>query len=407
MQPLRHMLYIRNMHYFSDTIRRKRRSPYDPTEVTVLDVNNTNNGKLVRVRKVGSDPAKLTVIVQTLWERVQGLSSSETVACSSSGVSTSMPMQNLARTVTVAASRMDPSIISPRKRILREMERVTLYDLASSKRQRARTTSALPHNNNNGNSSICTVTCQTLQPGSVLPSLHQSAKGSVSSYSITSLLGTNRDDETTAAGAGMQDGEPSFLRTLLKSPSQQTTSPEPSPRPKGTNKTGGSRKASPTLHRHIRSPSHRGSPNLSPSPESLRSGLRTPVVPSVGNPSHASHLSPFLAPPLLYASQLTSPYLPHHPTPALGHHPYYSGLTPVPAQYRSSPSPISSYWVNYPVSSLPRGSVFAGPVPPCHGSPLSPCPWGSMTHHSLDDFKKDDGVSGKGRYELILLFYTL
>jgi hypothetical protein len=65
MQPLRHMLYIRNMRFFSDTIRRKRRSPYDPTEVTVLDVNNTNNGKLVRVRRVGSDTAKLTVIVQT------------------------------------------------------------------------------------------------------------------------------------------------------------------------------------------------------------------------------------------------------------------------------------------------------------------------------------------------------
>lgn len=407
MQPLRHMLCIRNMHYFSDTIRRKRRSPYDPTEVSVLDVNNTNNGKLVRVRKVESDPTRLTVIVQTLWERVQGLSSSETVACSSSGVSTSMPMQNHARTVTVAANRMDPSIISPRKRILREMERVSLDDLASSKRQRARTTSALPHNNNNGSSSNCTVTCQTLQPGSVLPSPPQSgAKGSVSScsYSITSLLGTSRDDESTAAGAGMQDSEPSFLRTLLKSPSQQATSPEPSPRPKGTNKTGGSRKASPTLHRHIRSPSHHGSPTLSPSPESLRSGLRTPVVPSVGNPAHAPHLPPFLPPPLLYASPLTSPYLPHHPSPALGHHPYYSGLAPVPPPYRGSPSPIPSFWVNYPLSSLPRGALYPGLVPPCHPPSLSPCPWGSVTHQSLDDFKKDDGASGKGRNEFILLF---
>ncbi|XP_069672499.1 protein hairless [Periplaneta americana] len=396
MQPLRHMLYIRNLHLFSNTIRRKRRCPYDPTEVTALDMNNTNNRKLVRVKKIGSNPNKLTVIVQTLWERVQGLTSSETVASSSSGVSTSMPMQNHARTVNVAASRMDPSIISPRKRILREMERVSLEDLANSKRQRARTTSALPHNNNNnGSSSNCTVTCQTLQPGSALPSPPQSGtKSSVSScsYSITSLLGTCREDESSTAGAGIQDGEPSFLRNLLKSPSQQTTSPEPSPRPKG-NKTGGSRKTSPTQHRQIRSPSHHGSPTLSPSPESLRSGLRTPVVPSVGNSSHSSHLSTFLPPPLLYAPPLTSPYLPHHPTQALGHHPYYSGLPPVPPPYRSSPSPIPSYWVNYPLSSLPRGALYPGLVPPCHPPPLSPCPWGPMTPQPLDDFKKDDGAS--------------
>lgn len=402
MQPLRHMLYIRNLHFFSNTIRRKRRSPYDPTEVTVFDVNSTNNGKLVRVKKVGSNPAKLTTIVQTLWERVQGLNSSETVACSSSGVSTSVPVQNHARTVTVTACRMDPSIISPRKRILREMERVSLDDLSNSKRHRARTTSALPHNNNNnGSSSNCTVTCQTLQPGSALPSPPQpGTKVSVSScsYSITSLLGTGRDDEAAVTGAAIQGSEPSFLRTLLKSPSQQATSPEPSPRPKGTNKTGGSRKASPTQHRQLRSPSHHGSPTLSSSPESLRSGLRPPIVPSVGNPAHTPQLSSFLPSPLLYPPPLTHPYLPHHPTSALGHHHYLSGLSSIPPPYRSSPSPIPSYWVNYPLSSLPRGALYTpGLVPPCQAPALNSCPWGSVNQQPLDDFKKDDGASGKGR----------
>ncbi|PSN40601.1 hypothetical protein C0J52_10359 [Blattella germanica] len=350
MQPLRHMLYIRNLHLFSQTIRRKRRCPYDPTEVNAIEINNMNNGKLVRVKREGSNPARLTVIVQTLWDRVHRLNSGDTVACGSSGASMPLVMQNHARTVAVSASRMDPSIISPRKRILREMERVSLEDLVNSKRQRARTASALPHNNNNGSSSNCTVTCQTLQPGSALPSPPQAGvKGNVSNYSITSLLGTNRDDEATTAGAGIQDG-PSFLRNLLKSPSQQTTSPEPSPRPKGSNKTGGTRKMSPTQHRQIRSPSHQGSPTLSPSPDSLRSGLRTPVVPSMGNTSHAPHLPTFLTPPLLYPPPISSPYLPHHPA-SLGHHPYYSGLSPIPPPYRGSPSPIPAYWVNYPLSS--------------------------------------------------------
>ena len=395
MQPLRHVLYIRNLHFLSNTIRRKRRSPYDPTEVRVLDVNSTNNGKLVRVKKVGSNPAKLTAIVQTLWDRVQGSSSGDAVACSSSGMNMSVVMQNHARTVTVPATRMDPSIISPRKRILREMERVSLDDLASSKRQRARTANALPcNNNNNGSSSNCTVTCQTLQPGSALPCPPQSGtKGSVSgcSYSITSLLGTSRDDDNAVAGAAILDSESSFLRTLLKSPSQQATSPEPSPRPKGTNKTGGSRKASPTQHRQIRSPSHRGSPTLSPSPESFRSGLRTPVVPSMGNPSHAPSLPTFLTPPILY-SPITSPYLPHPLTPTVGHHPYYTGLTPVPPPYRGSPSPISPNWANYQLSSLPRGAVYHGLIPPGQAPHL--IPWSPVVHQPLDDFRREESAPG-------------
>jgi len=400
MQPLRHVLCIRNLHFLSNTIRRKRRSPYDPTEVRVLDGNSTNNGKLVRIKKVGSNPAKLTAIVQTLWERVQGSSSGDTVACSSSGVNMSVVMQNHARTVTVPTTRMDPSIISPRKRILREMERVSLDDLASSKRQRARTTNALPcNNNNNGSSSNCTVTCQTLQPGSALPCPPQSGtKGSVSgcSYSITSLLGTGRDDDNAVAGAAILDSESSFLRTLLKSPSQQATSPEPSPRPKGTNKTGGSRKASPTQHRQIRSPSHRGSPTLSPSPESFRSGLRTPVVPSMGNPSHAPSLPPFLSPPILYGP-ITSPYLPHPLTPTLGHHPYYTGLTPVPPPYRGSPSPIPPNWANYQLSSLPRGAVYHGLIPPGQAPHHSPSLWSPVVHQPLDDFRRDESASGNWR----------
>lgn len=83
--------------------------------------------------------------------------------------------------------RADPGIVSPRKRILRELERVTLEDqVANSKRQRARPS-------------------PPEQPPPIRP---------VSSHSITSILA--RDDE------------PSFLRTLLRSP---PTEPSPAPPP--------------------------------------------------------------------------------------------------------------------------------------------------------------------------------
>ncbi|XP_066996332.2 protein hairless [Anabrus simplex] len=370
MQPLQHIKEIRNLHFYSHNIRKKRRCPYDPIDESVLSLNSKNNTKLVRVKQIGPTRPNLTVIVQTLIERISGPSSTDSVTCSSSGVSG--VLQNQVRTVNVAAGRMDPSIVSPRKRILREMERVSLEDLANSKRQRARTTSALPHNNNNGSSGNCTITCQTLQPSSILPFPSQSsAKANVSNYSITSLLGNNRN---LVLNSGTSDSEPSFLRTLLKSPSQQSaTSPEPSPRSRTNmkSKSDGNRKSSPTQHQQICS----SSPNLSPSPDSRHCGIRAPAIPSMGS-SPQQHFPPFIAPPLLYPS----PYLSQHPAPALNQHPYYPGLPPVPSSYRGSPSPG---WVQYPLSSLPRGTLYPGLVAP----PLSP--WGPMSHQPLDDGASD------------------
>ncbi|KAG8282344.1 hypothetical protein J6590_039087 [Homalodisca vitripennis] len=77
--------------------------------------------------------------------------------------------------------RADPGIVSPRKRILRELERVTLEDQNNSKRQRAR------------------------------PSPEQPKP--VSSHSINSILA--REDE------------PSFLRSLLRSSPPAETLPTP------------------------------------------------------------------------------------------------------------------------------------------------------------------------------------
>lgn len=74
---------------------------------------------------------------------------------------------------------LDPNVVSPRKRILRELERVSLEDQASKRR-------ATPQ-------PICTTSAPT-------PSSKQ-----LSSYSITSILGENKPNP-----------EPGFLRNLLK-----------------------------------------------------------------------------------------------------------------------------------------------------------------------------------------------
>lgn len=86
-------------------------------------------------------------------------------------------------------SRLDPTVVSPRKRILRELERVSLEDQASKRRA----TPQPPMN----------TTPTTSAPS---PSSKQ-----LSSYSITSILG--EDKPSTESG---------FLRTLLKPEDKQT-----------------------------------------------------------------------------------------------------------------------------------------------------------------------------------------
>lgn len=83
------------------------------------------------------------------------------------------------------ARLLDPNVVSPRKRILRELERVSLEDQASKRR-------ATPQ-------PICTTSAPPT------PSSKQ-----VSSYSITSILGEDKPNS-----------EPGFLRTLLKPDDRQ------------------------------------------------------------------------------------------------------------------------------------------------------------------------------------------
>lgn len=98
---------------------------------------------------------------------------------SSSGKVLSLIIDKLARL-------LDPNVVSPRKRILREFERVSLEDQASKRRA-------------------------TPQPVSTIASAPPTpSPKQVSSYSITSILGEDKPSP-----------EPGFLRTLLKPDDRQ------------------------------------------------------------------------------------------------------------------------------------------------------------------------------------------
>ncbi|XP_011647296.1 uncharacterized protein LOC105433605 [Pogonomyrmex barbatus] len=135
-------------------IARKRRRPLDST--TAIPVPES------------------TAYPTRTSRKLNGTSSS-----SSSGKVLTLIIDKLARL-------LDPNVVSPRKRILRELERVSLEDQASKRR-------ATPQ-------PVCTTSSAPPTPSSK----------QVSSYSITSILGEDKPSP-----------EPGFLRTLLKPDDRQ------------------------------------------------------------------------------------------------------------------------------------------------------------------------------------------
>lgn len=282
MMPLPRAFHIRRTN--SLTIKRKRRRPFDLIEKVINCSNNLNNAGSVngfqRPAKLKNSAINknggLNTLIQRLWDC---LKSSES---SSGGQS---------------VQKHSPSMFSPRKRILREFERVSLVTNNSEdqsqlnlKRQRPKASST------NGQSPT------------------QSNSKGVSSYSITSLLGVKEEP---------QDQEPSFLRTLLRSPKEEP-SPEPSPK---------SRRNSPS------------SQSVQSSPPPNEAALR--------NASFPSMQFPYMHSPLVY-----SHFLPPQAAVAAHHPPYFA----MPSPYRGS----SSVWgVPYhPLSSLPHAGSYHGLVSP-------------------------------------------
>lgn len=240
MIPLPRAFHVRKTN--SLTIKRKRKRPFDPIEKVINWKALTNlNGyqRPVKLKNCAIKNGGLNTLVQRLWDYC--LKSSESAQ---------------------SVQKLSPSMFSPRKRILREFERVSLVGCGMDeqsqlnlKRQRPKTTAV------NGQS----------------PTQGNNSKG-VSSYSITSLLAVKEES---------QDQESSFLRTLLRSPKE----PSPEPRPK-------SRKNSPSQ-----------SLQSSPPPPPPQGDL------SLRNAPYPSVQFPYLHSPLLYPH-----FLPQSPA---AHHSYY------------------------------------------------------------------------------------
>ncbi|KAK6639695.1 hypothetical protein RUM43_007970, partial [Polyplax serrata] len=297
------------------TIKRMRRRPFDPIEKVInwktLTILNGYQ-RPVKLKNCAIKNGGLNTLVQRLWD--YSLKSSES-----------------AQTV----QKLSPSMFSPRKRILREFERVSLVGTGTLedssqvnlKRHRPKTTVAV-----NGQSPT-----------------QGNSKG-VSSYSITSLLAGKEEEHQ------QQDQEPSFLRTLLRSPKDEA-SPEPSPK------------------------SRRNSPS-----QSLQSSPPPPAPPPSGdaaltrNAPYPSVQFPYLHSPLLYPH-----FLPQSPA---AHHSYYG----MPSSFRgSAPAIWGVPYHHHPhVSSPLHGGSYHGLVSPYSSSQYTFWPG----QPPLNEFKGEDATSG-------------
>lgn len=309
MVPLPRTFHLRKTN--SLTIKRKRRRPFDLIEKMINSKALTNlNGfqRPVKLKNCAIKNGGLNALVQRLWD--YSLRSSESVQ---------------------SVQKLSPSTFSPRKRILREFERVSLVGGHSEEPSQLNLKRHRPKTSANGQS----------------PSQGNS-KG-ISNYSITSLLAVKEES---------QDQEPSFLRTLLKSP-KDDPSPEPSPK---------SRRSSP-------------SQNVQSSPP--------PGDPSYGNSPFPSVQFPYLHSPLLYPH-----FLPQSPA---AHHSYFG----MPSSFRgTSPAVWGVPYHHHPQISSPlHGGPYHGLVSPYSSSQYSFWPGQSP----LNEIKKEDSSLGKF---LLFVFYN-
>lgn len=216
-------------------IARKRRRPLDPTSLLLIPESVTNYTKPIRKANGTSTGKVLNLIIDKL------------------------------------ARLLDPNVVSPRKRILRELERVSLEDQASKRR-------ATPQ-------PVCTTTAPTPSPKQL------------SSYSITSILGEDKPSH-----------EQGFLRNLLKPDDRQTvkySSNNSYPRVRMDPYIG-------TTNAPLQHPLY-GVPMLPPGP------YRAPLWMHYPSPVHYPPPMPLYAPPP-----------PHPPSPPVHHYKDYREQTLTP-----------------------------------------------------------------------------
>ncbi|XP_008204857.1 protein hairless isoform X2 [Nasonia vitripennis] len=221
------------------------------------------------------------------------------------------PNKSLSIIIDKLARLLDPNVVSPRKRILRELERVSLEDQASKRRA----TPPQPANTPQSNETPAPVSKQ------------------LSSYSITSILG---EDKPSA------ENEPGFLRNLLK-PQERRHPPQPSQHSPQHSRSPQHHPHSPQQHPH--SPQHHP-----------HSPQHQPVY-----PRSTSRLDPAVA----------AAYLSPNAAASSIHQPLYGLPMMPPTGYRAPPF----CWMHYsqPVHYAPPMPLYAAPPQPPHHTP-SPSP---------------------------------
>lgn len=319
----------RKIRFSSLAIRRKRRRPYDAAtfdineilkEDSVILKDNSSRKLSCKGRK------KLNEIIQKLLER---------------------------RSYESAASscRTDPGIVSPRKRILKEMEKVSLEEMGNmNKKHRARTIASSASAN-----TVSVITGSVSSPAVIsAASTATITSKSANNHSITSILSRDlsRDEE-----------QPSFLRNLLKSPNDTSSESKSS----FTAESPSSADVRISQNR----PSHCSTPITASLSPPYPKNLHCPQpIPSFIQPTYLYHTTqPFL----------TSPPISNHP-------PYYS---PFPSNYRDP-----SAWSLPSVSSLPRQSIYPTASVPTYPS-LNPSPWIPVAHSSFQSYSVTENGNGK------------
>lgn len=264
-----------------------------------------------RIDRDGGRSSKLNKIVEKILERKKSMAA--------------LVVPPSSKSVSLHHSKIDGSHhlqhVSPRKRILREFERVSLEDSTTMKRSRPKVTTAISNGNNTTSSSTSTSTLVSPSVATISQEHSKCANGDVaaivtqpvsrpiSSYSITSLLGHNsvKSESSSSTSQPLQSGivsDPSHLRARLTSPQspeyrhpkygfEKKKSPSySSPQQNLSPKLGGGMQ----LHyaNHCKSPSTNESysivrsPGLSPSPEHHQ-GYRFRGHPSTSSSSPNYH----------------------------------------------------------------------------------------------------------------------
>lgn len=287
--------------------------------------------------------------------------------------------------------------VSPRKRILREFEKVSLEDAAntsSTKRSRSKgcnisTASSESSRTANGNRTANMAidgTAKTTQ-SSILYPISQSnvtptTSRPISSYSITSLLGHNSSSNATNSNAKSDNGQ----RTSPKSPQQPSTARMP--KKKSPINGGSSSVGSPLGLTSSSFGSHR-SPMNSP----VNYGGRSTRSPDVNSPSPDHHHS-IRNHAQRYAFSGTAASI---SSPTSGFHPYLptSRASPLSGSAGAlSPNTLDRYRSNYRAAASPSGTSSSSITGPSHayasanGSPnahmmrYSPSTYGSNAQTS-------------------------